>query len=115
MHIYIYIYKFIVYLAVRELFKVASRAEMFIAEDIIDWVEVCCCLVVNICSGKYFCAAANSVISNIFALSKECYMHILRTRCILILPYGAGEWKCKNEQLRKLGILFNNTVRKLFS
>ena len=28
---------------------------MFIEEGIIDWVEICCYLGVNICSGKYFC------------------------------------------------------------
>ena len=38
-----------------KLFEVASRAEMFIEEGIIDWVEICCYLGVNICSGEYFC------------------------------------------------------------
>ena len=106
------------------MFKVVSRAEMFIGEDKIDWVEVCCYLDVNKCSGTHFCidceerrkfcVAANGVISNKFALSEECYMLILRTQCIPILTYGAGVWKCKNEQLRKLGASFNNAGRKVF-
>ena len=68
-----------VYFAIGELFKVASRAEMFIGEGKIDWVEVCYSSGVNVCSGKYFCndsgertkfcAATSSVISNKFALS----------------------------------------------
>ena len=95
---------------------------MFIGEGKIDWVEICCYLDVNICSGKYFCtdceerrkfcAAANGVISNKFALSEEYFILILRTQYIPILTYGAGVWKGKNEQLRKLGVSFNNAVRK---
>ena len=66
--------------AIGELLKVASRAQ-------IDWVEVCCYLGVNIWSGNYFCtncgerrkfcAAANGVISNKYALSKEFYTHFM--------------------------------------
>ena len=41
-------------------------------------------------------------------------MHILRTRCVPILTYGAGVWTCKNEQLRKIGVLFSKAVRKEF-
>ena len=41
-------------------------------------------------------------------------MLILRTQCIPILTYGASEWKCKNEQLRELGVSFNNTGKKIF-
>ena len=69
-----------VYFAIGKLFKVASRAEMFMREGEIKLVEICCYLDVgiNICNGKYFCT------------------------------YDAGVWKCKNEQLRKLGVLFNN-------
>ena len=66
----VYIAKKSEYFAIGKLFKVASRAEMFIGEDKIDWVEVCCYLGVNLCCGKYFgtdceerrwkfCAAAN--------------------------------------------------------
>ena len=95
------------YFAIGEFLKVARRDETFMGEGKIDWVKVCCCLVVNICSGKYFCtdcekrkrkfcAVANGIISNKFALSEECYMYILRTQCISILTYGAGVWKCKN-------------------
>ena len=43
------------YFATGELFKVASRAEMFLGEVKIDWIEVCCYLDVNLCGGKYFC------------------------------------------------------------
>ena len=95
------------YFVIGELFKAASRTEMLIGEDKIDWVEVCCYLGVNICSGKYFCtdceerrrefcAVANGVISNKFAFSEECYMHILRTQRISILNYCAGVRKYKN-------------------
>ena len=113
------------YFAIGELFKVACRAEIFIGEGKIDWVDVCCYLGVNICGGKYFCtdceegrrkfcAAANGVITNKFALSEKCYTHIWRTQCILILTYGAGMWKFKNEKLHKFGVSFNNAVRKVF-
>ena len=112
------------YFAIGELFKVASRAEIFIVEGKINQVEVCCYLGVNKCNGKdfctdceerqrKFCAVVNGVISNKFALSEECYIHILRTQCIPILTYGVGAWKCKNGQLRKLGVSFNNVVRKV--
>ena len=113
------------YFATGELFKVASRAEMFFGEGKIDWVEACCYLDVNLCSGKYFCTdykerrrkfctAANDAISNKFALSVEFYLLILRTQCIPIITYGTGVWECKNEQFRILCVLFNNNLRKVF-
>ena len=112
-----------VYFAIGELFKDASRAEMFIGEGNTDWVKVCCYISVNICSEKHFCtdceegrkkyyAAANGVIFNTFALSEECYMHILRTQYIPILTFGAVVRKCKNKQKHKLAISFNNIERK---
>ena len=63
---------------------------------------------------RKFCAGANGVISIKFALSEECYMHILRTQCIPTLAYGAGVWKYKTEKLCKLSVSFNNAVRKVF-
>ena len=89
----VYIAKKSAYFAINEFFTVASRAEMFIGDGKIDWVEVRCYLSVNICNGKYFCtdceerrkfyATANGIISNDFVLSEVCYMRILI--CIEIL------------------------------
>ena len=64
--------------------------------------------------GNFVHATANGVTSNKFALSEEYYMHILRTQRIQIVTYGAVVWKCKNDKLRKLGVPFNNAVRKVF-
>ena len=112
------------YIAFGDLHLRASKAEMYIGEEKIAWVSVCNYLGVSVYSGKFFrtdceerrrkfCGAANAIISH-NTLSEECYMHILGTQYVPILMYGASVWSCAGESLRRIGISFNDAVRKIF-
>jgi hypothetical protein len=46
-----------------------------------------------------------------FNANKSVYMSIGQMYNLL---YGAGIWRCNNEMIRKIGVSFNNAIRKVF-
>ena len=115
-----------VLISIGKMYNSVCDVNLNIGNGTIKWMSTCNYLGVKICSGKTFhtdceerrrkfCIAANCIILNSKLLTQECYMHILKTQCLPILLYGARIWSCSNEMLRKIGVSFNNAVRKVFN
>ena len=56
----------------------------------------------------------NDVIGNSDFLSEECVLEIIQKQCLPILMFGAGAWKLRVEDKRRLGVTFNRAIRRLF-
>ena len=106
-------------------FDNCKLADMTIGNECINWVPSYMYLGLKIVSGRQFsvdvdgrrskfCAAVNSVLSHKTSLSEECIMHIIKTQCLPVLGYGAGVWKCNNETIRRVGVCFNDAIRRIF-
>ena len=99
--------------------------QMVIGREDIKWADSCVYLGVELKAGRTyttlaernrrkFCASVNDVIGNSDFLSEECVLEIIQKQCLLILIFGAGAWKLRAEDKRRLGVTFNKAIRRLF-
>ena len=98
---------------------------LYIGNESINWANECCYLGVVIVAGKVFttnieirrrkfCGAANDILSFRSILSEECIMHVVNAQALFILAYGAALWKTNYETKRRIGVCFNDCIRKIF-
>lgn len=106
-------------------FNNCKLGDMTIGSECINWVPNYMYLGLKIVSGKEFavdvdgrrgkfCAAVNNVLSHKSSLSEECLVHIINAQCLPVLGYGAGVWKCNNDTIRRVGVCFNDAIRRVF-
>ena len=63
---------------------------------------------------RKFCGAVNDILSFRSILSEECIMHVVNAQALPILAYGAALWKTSYETKRRIGVCFNDCIRKIF-
>ena len=99
--------------------------QMVIVREDIKWVDSCVYLGVELKAGKTFttlaesnrrkfCASVNDIIGNSDFLSEECVLEIIQKQCLPILMFGAGAWKLRVENKRRLVVTFNRAIKRLF-
>ena len=100
--------------------------QMVIGREDKKWADSCIYLGVELKADKTFttlaernrrkfCASVNDVIGNSDFLSEECVLKIIQKQCLPILMFGAGAWKLRVEDKRRLGVTFNKAIRRLFA
>ena len=98
---------------------------LYIGNGSINWANECCYLGVVIVAGKVFttnikmrrrkfCGAANDILSFRSMLSEKCIIHVVNAQALPILAYGAALWKTNYETKRRIGVCFNDCIRKIF-
>ena len=105
-------------------YGVGGLLDMCTSSQSIAWVNECCYLVVVIVAGKEFCSnvelrrrkfcrAANEILSICVYLTEKCIMHIINAQAVSTLAYGASVWKISYETRRRIGVCFNDFIRKI--
>ena len=62
-----------------------------------------------------FIGSFNNVVANGYFMSEECIVEVLVKQCIPVLMYAAGMWAMNVEEIRRVGVCLNRSVRKIFN
>jgi Reverse transcriptase (RNA-dependent DNA polymerase) len=101
------------------------RPSMFIAEQIVSWVEGCKYLGVSFIARSHllvdvapikrkFYAALNSVFSRSSTLHEPVKLQLVHSFCLPLLVYCVGALELSVSSLRELGVCWNDAFRKIF-
>ena len=97
----------------------------YIGNESINWANECCYLGIVIVAEKIFttniemrrrkfCGSANDILSFRSMLYEECIMHVVNAQALPILANGAALSKTNYETKHRIGVCFNDCIRKIF-
>ena len=99
--------------------------DLFIDRIALSWVVKIKYLGVYLVAGKHFCVdvstncikflgSACSILQKCGAISEERKRHVINHSCLAMLLYGVDSVHLSSEQVQKLSVAYNNSVRKCF-
>ena len=103
-----------------------SLPEVFLHGELVSWKDELLYLGICLIARRYFkcdvrglcrkfCVASNQVLRQGSKLSEEVLVHIINTQCVPILMYGCEVWTYSYEELRKVKVFLNDSMRRVLN